>query len=246
MNATIRVLVVDDQALIRAGFSLVVNAQPDMSVVAEASDGLAAVSAAAIHRPDIILMDIRMPDVDGIEATTRILAGVPSGHGPRILALTTWDADDVALQVLRAGASGFILKDTTAEALAAAIRATFSGDTVVAPSTASRLIRRLASQPDASGIPDGADGAASPPGPGPELTCLSDREREVFGHLALGSSNAEIAEALGLAEVTIKTHVGGILSKLGLRDRVHVVIWAYESGVVRAKPDAARLGTPRQ
>ncbi|MBV9444389.1 MAG: response regulator transcription factor [Streptosporangiaceae bacterium] len=219
----IRVALVDDQELVRAGFRMVLEAQPDMTVVGEAPDGLAAVSLAAAHpRPDVMVMDVRMPRLDGVEATRRICA---TGDRPRVLMLTTFDLDEYAFSALKAGASGFLLKDVPPHELLFGIRAVHSGDAVVAPSTTRRLIDRFApllpSGPGADGLPDLAE--------------LTDREREVLVQMAAGLSNAEIAERLFVSEATVKTHVGRVLGKLGLRDRVQAVVLAYESGLVKAR-----------
>lgn len=208
------VLIADDQDLVRAGFAHVVNAAADMRVVAGAATGDEAIALAAQHQPDVILMDIRMPRTDGITATRRILADAE--RPPKILALTTYDSDDYATRILNAGASGFILKDTTAEGLTAAIRTVHRGGTVIAPSTTRRLV---------TGRVEAARATAGPP-----LEVFTARERDVFNLIVTGASNGEIARQLHLAEVTIKTHVGRILAKLGVRDRVNIVIWAYQNG----------------
>jgi DNA-binding NarL/FixJ family response regulator len=213
----ITVLIADDQDLVRTGFALVVNSAPDMRVVATAATGAEAVALAAEHHPDVILMDIRMPDTDGITATRAILGA--DGPTPRIVALTTYDNDDYATRMLSAGARGYLLKDATAEGLTAAIRTVHRGGSVIAPSTTRRLV---------------SDRAA--PAPVRDTTALAGftaRERDVFDLIVAGASNAEIARRLHLAEVTVKTHVGRVLAKLGVRDRVNIVIWAYRNGAVR-------------
>jgi DNA-binding NarL/FixJ family response regulator len=216
MSDQVRVLIVDDQDLVRTGFAMVVDSEPDMCVVGTAATGAEAISLAAEHRPDVILMDVRMPHTDGIAATRAILGSAPSpGEQPRILALTTYDNDDYATRILNAGASGFILKDTTAEGLTAAIRAVHRGGAVIAPSTTRRLV---------AGRPDPA------PRPDPRAAMFTARERDVFDLIVAGATNTEIAGRLHLAEVTVKTYVGRILTKLGVRDRVSIVIWAYENG----------------
>jgi len=216
----IRILLVDDQELVRAGFRMVLEAQPDMAVVAEAGDGATAVSLAATAGADVVLMDVRMPGLSGVAATRRICAATGGGP-PRVLILTTFDLDEYAFAGLKAGASGFLLKDVPPPALLAAIRAVHLGDAVVAPSTTRRLLDRFAPL-----LPDDA--------PAPEtLATLTDREREVLMHMAKALSNSEIAEALHLSEATVKTHVGRIFAKLNLRDRVQAAVLAYEVGLVR-------------
>lgn len=223
----VRVLLADDQPLLRAGFRMVLGAQEGIEVVGEAGDGAAAARLTAELRPDVVLMDVRMPGVDGIEATRRI---VESGSPARVLILTTFDLDEYAFAGLRAGASGFLLKDVPPEQLTGAIRAVAAGDAVVAPRVTRQLLDRFAGQ-----LPDDA---AAPPVPAPEaleprLAELTAREREVLLELAAGRTNAEIAERLVLSEATVKTHVGRVLGKLGLRDRVQAVILAYRLGLVR-------------
>jgi DNA-binding NarL/FixJ family response regulator len=217
---SISIILVDDQELVRTGFRMVLEAQPDMTVVGEAADGLEAVELAQQHRADVMVMDVRMPRLDGVEATRRICA---AGDLPRILMLTTFDLDEYAFAGLAAGASGFLLKDTPPQELLFAIRAVHAGDSVVAPSTTKRLIDRFAPL-----LPAGD----SPPSGLAELT---EREREVLVLVAGGLSNAEIATRLFLSEATVKTHVGRILNKLGLRDRVQAVVLAYETGLVKAR-----------
>jgi DNA-binding NarL/FixJ family response regulator len=215
----IRIGLVDDQELVRAGFRMVLDAQPDMTVLGEAGDGLAAIELARRFSCDVMVMDARMPRLDGVEATRRIRT---AGERPRILMLTTFDLDEYAFAALKAGASGFLLKDVPPEELLFAIRAVHSGDSVVAPSTTRRLIDQFAHL-----LPGG--------GPAPaELTRLTEREREVLVLVAQGLSNAEIAGKLFLSEATVKTHVGRILAKLDLRDRVQAVVYAYENGLVKA------------
>jgi DNA-binding NarL/FixJ family response regulator len=221
---TIRVLLVDDQPLLRMGFGMILNAQPDITVVGEASDGSEAVRAARELEPDVILMDIRMPGVDGVEATGRIVKAAGE-TGPRVIILTTFDLDDYAFAGLRAGASGFLLKDVPPEELTAAIRAVASGDAVVSPRITRKLLDRYADQ-----LPDPRDDAAPSPS---DLARLTEREREVLLQVAAGRSNAEIAAELVLSEATVKTHVTRILAKLGLRDRVQAVVYAYQTGLVR-------------
>ncbi|MFF7793175.1 response regulator [Streptomyces sp. NPDC007991] len=218
---TIRVMLVDDQVLLRTGFGMVLAAQPDMEVVAEAGDGVEALKVLRTTEVDVVLMDVRMPKLDGVEATRRICADTDP---PKVLILTTFDLDEYAFSGLKAGASGFMLKDVPPGELLAAIRAVHSGDAVVAPSTTRRLLDRFAPM-----LP----GTAQQP-EHRELERLTGREREVMVLVAQGLSNGEIAARLVLSEATVKTHVGRILTKLGLRDRVQVVVLAYETGLVRA------------
>ena len=217
---TIRIVLVDDQELVRTGFRMVLDAQPDMTVVGEAADGLAAVEFARTHSADVMVMDARMPRMDGVAATRQIRQ---AGDRPRVLMLTTFDLDEYAFAALKAGASGFLLKDVPPEELLFAIRAVHSGDAVVAPSTTRRLLDRFAPM-----LPAGDSQAAS------ELEELTERERQVLVLVAQGLSNAELAQRLFVSEATVKTHVGRILAKLGLRDRVQAVVYAYENGLVRA------------
>jgi DNA-binding NarL/FixJ family response regulator len=222
---TIRILLVDDDPLLRLGFRLVLESQPDLSVVGEAADGAAAVRRTAELDPDVVVMDVRMPGMDGIEATREIVRE----HGrSRVLILTTFDIDEYAFPGLRAGASGFLLKNVPPDDLLSAIRAVASGDAVVAPSVTRRLLDAMADRlPDTGGSPaSGADG---------RLGKLTERELEVLMKVANGLSNAEIAEELTLSEGTVKTHVGRILNKLGLRDRVQAVVLAYQIGLVRPR-----------
>ena len=219
-SMSIRIVLVDDQELVRTGFRMVLDAQPDMTVVGEAADGQAAVEFARTHSADVMVMDARMPRMDGVTATRRIRQ---AGDRPRVLMLTTFDLDEYAFAALKAGASGFLLKDVPPEELLFAIRAVHSGDAVVAPSTTRRLIDRFAPM-----LP--SDDGHVPP----ELAGLTDREREVLILVAQGLSNAELAQRLFVSEATVKTHVGRILAKLGLRDRVQAVVYAYENGLVRA------------
>ncbi len=210
----IRVFIADDQALVRAGLAMVIEAQDDMVVVGEAGDGVEALEALRSVRADVVLMDIRMPKMDGVEATRQLLARPTA---PKVLVLTTFDLDEYALAALRAGASGFLLKDAHAAELATALRTVHRGDAVIAPSTTRRLVdTMLANMPIVAG--------ENP---------LTPREREVMLAVAHGDSNAEIGGRLFMSEATVKTHVGRILAKLGLRDRVQIVIWAYEHGLVR-------------
>jgi len=213
----IRVLIADDQSLVRTGFSMILDATEDVEVVGEAADGAAAVTMARALHPDVVLMDVRMPGTDGISATGQITAELPDS---RVLILTTFDLDDYVHAGLRAGASGFLLKDVPAADLVAAIRTVAAGDSVLSPSTTRRLIERFVPLLPAAAAAPGGDALAS----------LTSREKEVFGLIATGRSNKEIADALFLSEGTVKIHVGRVLAKLGLRDRVHAVILAYETG----------------
>lgn len=222
---TVRVMLVDDQMLLRTGFRMVLAAQQDMDVVAEAADGAEALEILRSTAVDVVLMDIRMPNVDGVEATRRICEDRQGGPGdPKVLILTTFDLDEYAFAALKAGASGFLLKDVPPTELLAAIRAVHSGEAVVAPSTTRRLIDQFSPMLPSSG---------SEPEP-QELRRLTDREREVLVLIAQGLSNGEIAQRLVLSEATVKTHVGRILTKLEVRDRVRAVVLAYETGLVRA------------
>jgi DNA-binding NarL/FixJ family response regulator len=218
---TIRVVVVDDQALVRGGFAMVLGHQADIEVVAEAGTGLEAIEAARAHRPDVILMDIRMPDMDGLEATSRIIEEATDWE-VRVLILTTFDPDEYVYKALRAGASGFVLKDIPPQELVTAVRTVAEGGALLAPSITRRLIgqfaERLAVETAVSG----------------RLERLTDREREVLAAIARGSSNAEISQELFIGAATVKSHVSSILTKLGLRDRAQVVVFAYESGLVEA------------
>jgi DNA-binding NarL/FixJ family response regulator len=216
---SLRVVVADDQAMVRAGFRSLLNEEPDLEVVGEAADGEQAVAAVRRFRPDVALMDIRMPTVDGLEATRRIVAG---GLATRILILTTFDLDEYVYEGLRAGASGFLLKDASPEQLIAAIHLVAEGEAVLAPTVTRRVVEAFARIPAADDALRGA------------LESLTAREREVLRLLARGRSNAEIARELFVSEATAKTHVRHVLSKLDLRDRVQAVVFAYESGLVRA------------
>ena len=216
----IRVLVVDDQELVRSGFCVILDAAEGITVVGEAANGEAAVSAAAAHQPDVVLMDIRMPGMDGLEATRLLTRGSPDPATPKVVMLTTFDLDEYVYEALRAGASGFLLKDSPRADLIAAVRAAAAGDAMLAPSVTRRLIEVFARRP-----PETA------PAPS-RLASLTAREREVLVLLARGGSNTEIAAALVVSEATVKTHVGNLLAKLGLRDRVQAVILAYETGIV--------------
>jgi len=210
---TIRVLVADDQSMVRAGFRMLLSGEPDIDVVAEASDGLEAVEKAARFDPTVVLMDIRMPELDGLEAMRRILA---SDSAARILILTTFDLDEYVYEALRAGASGFVLKDDPPEQLLAAIRTVAAGDALLSPAITKRVIEQFVRIPR--------------PAPPSTLDELSEREREVFRLIATGLSNAEIADQLFISETTVKTHVTHILQKLHLRDRVQAVVLAHQTG----------------
>jgi DNA-binding NarL/FixJ family response regulator len=226
---SIRVLIADDQALVRGGFRLILETRPDIDVVGEAEDGSAAVALALERRPDVILMDVRMPVVDGIEATRAITAATPDDE-TRVLILTTFDLDEYAFSALRAGASGFLLKDVPPAELVSAIRTVARGDAVVSPRVTRRLLEEYADQ-----LPDLSDGAGVAGGgtESPALASLTEREREVLLAVADGLSNAEIAQRLYVSEATVKSHVGRLLAKLGLRDRVQAVVFAFQSGLVK-------------
>lgn len=216
MSGVLRVLLVEDHELVRTGLRLVIDSQDDLVVVGEAGDGLSGVREAQRLRPDVVVMDVRMPVLDGIEATRRIIS-LP--EAPKVIMLTTYDLDEHALAAIRAGASGFLLKDAPAEDLLAAVRTVYAGDAVLAASTTRRLLDHLA------------------PGVDPEAVAkvegLTEREREVLVAVARGWSNAEIAEQLTVSAGTVKTHVSNLLAKLGIRDRVQAVVMAYEAGAVR-------------
>ncbi|MFD8464105.1 response regulator [Streptomyces cyaneofuscatus] len=224
MTEPLRVLLADDQTLVRTGFRLILRAD-GIDVVAEATNGAEAVDAVRRTRPDVVLMDVRMPEMDGLEATRRILTG--AADAPRVIILTTFDLDRYVYAALSAGASGFLLKDVTPEQLTAAIRTVRTGDALLAPAITRRLVERFTRR--------GSETAALHR----DLTSLTPRELEVFGLLARGLSNAELATRLHLAEATVKTHVARILAKLGLRDRVQAVITAYETGLVSVGADQA-------
>ncbi|WP_412543433.1 response regulator transcription factor [Longispora sp. K20-0274] len=222
----IRLFVVDDQELVRAGFRTILSAQPDMSVVGEAGDGAEALRLLGDVAADVVVMDIRMPVMDGVAATQELCA---RPDAPRVLVLTTFDTDQDAFAALQAGASGFLLKNVPSAELVAAIRVVASGDSVVAPRVTRRLLDRFAGQFVQDAVPVSPAGAA-------RLASLTERERQVLLLVAEGMSNAEIGERLYVAETTVKTHVGRILAKLRLRDRVQAVVLAYETGMVRAEP----------
>jgi DNA-binding NarL/FixJ family response regulator len=216
---TIRVLLCDDQALVRSGFRMILDRRSGMEVVGEAEDGLQAIALAERRSPDVILMDIRMPNLDGVEATRRLVA---AGTPARIVILTTFDLDEYVYDAIRAGASGFLLKDARPAQLVDAIEVVAGGEALLAPAVTRRLLDRFAETL--------RGGAREPP---PELSSLTEREREVLTLLARGLSNAELAERLFLSETTVKSHVSSVLRKLGVRDRVQAVVLAYEAGLVR-------------
>ena len=215
---TLGVLIADDQALMRTGFRMILDAEPDLEVVGEAANGREAVAEAGRLRPDVVLMDVRMPEMDGIEATRRLLDG---NDDTKVLMLTTFDMDEYVYEALRAGASGFLVKDVPPEQLVAGIRSVASGDSLLAPSVTRRLIQEFMRRP-----PDALRT------PSPELSRLTAREVEVLQMMARGRSNTEIAIEFFVSETTVKTHVAHVLAKLGVRDRVQAVVFAYESGVV--------------
>ncbi len=213
----IRVLIADDQALLRGGFRLILESQKDIQVVGEAADGREALEQARTVEPDVVLMDIRMPELDGLEATRQLVSGADA---PRVLILTTFDLDEYVYEAMKAGASGFLLKEVRPEQLADAVRVVAAGETLVAPAITRRLIEEFVRRrPPGSGTPD-------------EISGLTERELEVFKLVARGLSNGEIAATLFLSEATVKTHITHVLTKLGLRDRVQAVVLAYESGLV--------------
>ena len=222
----LRVVVADDQALVRGGFSMILRAQPDIDVVAEAGTGLQAIEAAHEHRPDVILMDIRMPELDGLEATSRIVDG--ADWDVRVLILTTFDPDDYVYRALRAGASGFVLKDIPPADLVAAVRTVAGGGALLAPSITRRLIGRFAQRL-------GANASVSS-----RLGRLTDREKDVVTAVARGATNTEIAGDLRIGAATVKSHISSVLTKLGLRDRAQIVVFAYESALV--EPGAHDIG----
>ena len=213
----LRVLVVDDQVLVRRGFAMILDHQDDIEVVAEAGNGIEAVAAAREHEPDVVLMDIRMPELDGLEATAQILS--ESGDETRVIVLTTFDPDEYIYRALRAGASGFLLKDIPPEELVAAVRTVADGGALLGPGITRRLIEQFARQ-------GGADTALAA-----RIDRLTEREREVLRCVGSGMNNQEISERLGIGPATVKTHVSSLLSKLGLRDRAQAVVFAYESGL---------------
>ena len=222
---SVRVLIVDDQALVRAGFRMILEAEAGIEIVGEASDGFDALEAVREHSPDVVLMDIRMPNLDGLEATRRMVGD--GNAGPRVLMLTTFDLDEYVYEALRAGASGFLLKDTPPEQLVSAIHVIASGDALLSPTITKRVIEEFIRRPPSTM-------EASLP---PAIADLTARELEVLGFMARGLSNAEIAKDLFVSETTVKTHVARILMKLDLRDRVQAVVYAYESGLIQ--PGAA-------
>jgi DNA-binding NarL/FixJ family response regulator len=219
---SIGVLIADDQALVRAGFRMILEAERDISVVAEAKDGAEAVEATRRARPEIVLMDIRMPAMDGLEATRRIMAA--SSQPPRVLMLTTFDLDEYVYEALHAGASGFLLKDVPPEQLVAGIRTVAEGDSLLSPSITRRLIESFVREQRRAQRP-------------PQIDELTARELEIFGLVARGLSNAEIAGHLVVSSTTVKTHVARVLAKLGLRDRIQAVVLAYETGIVQPGQD---------
>lgn len=222
----IKVALVDDQLLVRSGFRMLINSQPDMEVIAEAGNGREALATPSLQQADVILMDVRMPEMDGIQTTERLLdPAKKAADGPKVIVLTTFDMDEYALSAIQAGASGFLLKDAPPEELLESVRTVNRGDAVIAPSTTRRLLNHMA--PILKRSVAQADNSLMS-----AVESLTPREREVFGLIAEGQSNPEIAEGLFLSEATVKTHVGHILAKLGARDRVQAVVIAYQTGVV--------------
>jgi DNA-binding NarL/FixJ family response regulator len=219
---SISVVVVDDQALVRGGFAMILGTHPDIDVVAEAGTGYEAIDAARQHRPDVILMDIRMPDLDGLEATARILR--EADWPVRVLILTTFDPDEYVYQALRAGASGFVLKDIPPQQLATAVRTVADGGALIDPSITRRLISRFTEPP--TGPPTANPAVAD------RVGRLTDRERDVVVAVARGATNTEIADSLRIGPATVKSHISSVLTKLGLRDRAQIVVFAYESALV--------------
>jgi DNA-binding NarL/FixJ family response regulator len=219
---TLRVVIADDQALVRAGFRMILSADQALEVVGEAADGHSAVGIVRELSPDVVLMDVRMPVLDGLEATRQIMDSVSTP--PRVIMLTTFDVDEYVYTALRAGASGFLLKDVTPEQLVASVKLVATGDALLAPTITRRLVERFAAPP-----------LAATPRVTPEVEALTAREREVLVLLARGLTNAELADRLVVSEATVKTHVARILFKLGLRDRVQAVVLAYETGLVRPR-----------
>jgi DNA-binding NarL/FixJ family response regulator len=215
----IKVLIADDQALVRGAFRMMLESEADMDVVGEAGNGRDAVEQTRLHRPDVVLMDVRMPEMDGIEATRRLLGGEPTTTGPRVLILTTFDLDDYVYEAMKAGASGFMLKTAPPDQLATAVRTVAAGDSLLAPAVTRRLIEAFVTRPRA--------------GASDQLAELTERELDVLRRVARGLSNSEIADELVLGETTIKTHVNRILTKLGLRDRTQAAVLAYETGLVQ-------------
>lgn len=222
MTGTLRVLLVDDQAMIRSAFAMMLNVQPDITVVAEAGNGVEAIAATREHAPDIVLMDVQMPVLDGIEATRTIAAT----SGAQVIVLTTFERDDYLMAALQAGASGFVLKNSSPETLVRAIREVGRGQALIAPEVTRQVIAQLIRT------------HASAPPESPELGSLTERERGVLVEIALGKSNAEIAADLFVSEATVKTHVSNVLSKLGVRDRVQAVVFAYRHRLVSPEDEA--------
>ena len=220
---TIRVLIADDQALVRSGFRMILESRDDLEVVGEAGDGEQAIRLAGQTRPDVVLMDVRMPGLDGVAATARLTA---AADPPKVIILTTYDLEEPLYAALRAGASGFLLKDVRPADLVEAIRVVAGGDALLAPTATRRLLDRFL-------VTD-----VTPPAPSGSLDRLTEREREVLSLLARGASNAEIADRLTVTEATVKTHVSAVLRKLGVRDRVQAVVLAYDLGLVRPRPSS--------
>ena len=229
----IRVVIADDQELVRAGFAMVIGSQSDLDVVGQAGDGAEAVALAERLHPDVMLMDVRMPGMDGLEATRRITSptGEPGGVTTRVIILTTFDLDEYVMAAINAGASGFLLKDTEPETLLASIRTVFQGNAIIAPSATKRLIEKMSREHRAQAADLGASGSTAAY-TDPELDTLTEREREVLVEIAHGLSNQEIADKLFIGLPTVKTHVAHILAKINARDRVQAVVFAYENHLV--------------
>lgn len=224
----IRVVIADDQELVRAGFTMVINSQPDMQVVGQAGDGQQAIDQVEQLQPDVVLMDIRMPHMDGIAATTHITHDIHAVHPIRVIILTTFDLDEYVMSAINAGASGFLLKDTEPETLLNSIRTVYQGNAIIAPTATKRLIEHMLQPGFTAQPPEHNDESYTDP----ELASLTDREREVLIHIARGLSNQEIAEQLYISLPTVKTHVAHILQKINARDRVQAVVFAYENHLV--------------
>lgn len=228
----IRIVIADDQDLVRAGFTMVINSQPDMQVVGQASDGAQAVKLVEQLHPDIVLMDVRMPGMDGLAATSQITSHMHGEHRTRVIILTTFDLDEYVMSAINAGASGFLLKDTEPETLLNSIRTVYQGNAIIAPTATKRLIEKMMENGMTVQSPAPQEGAADTAYVDPELATLTEREREVLIEIAHGLSNQEIADKLFISLPTVKTHVAHILQKINARDRVQAVVFAYENHLV--------------